>query len=248
MKRLLVGNWKMNPQTLEEARFIAHRIEHGLLGLDRNRIEIAICPPFVFLPGLKHALHFAKLGGQNVSASSSGPYTGEISIHQLKEFGITYVIVGHSERRALGETDEYINKKLKILVENQTQPILCVGFGTKRNTPDSLKKAVVKKQLQVNLKGVKLAKSKLTICYEPTWVISQGRVGTGNPATPRHAAAMCQFINSVIPKTRVIYGGSLDSKNVGEFAEAKAIEGGLIGGASLHPDEFLAIVKVFAKS
>lgn len=243
--RLIAANWKMNPETIEEARKLASRLEHGSLGSHR-RIEIAICPPFVFLPGLKHSVHYVKLGAQNVSAEEKGPYTGEVSAAQLKHLGVKYVIVGHSERRALGENDEFINRKIKQAHAHKLHPILCVGYGTTKSTTILAEMKLIVAQLAQALKGVSLERGFLTIAYEPAWTISRG-LGTAKPISPARAAAVIEFIKAKYPKARVIYGASITSKNAQELAAYSIIEGGLVGGASLDSLEFLKIIKAFTK-
>ncbi len=234
----------MNPQSLEEARRLSFAIEQGLLATNRNRVETVICPPFVFLPAVAYSLHFAKLGAQDVASLPQGPFTGEVSGGQLQEFAVQYVIIGHSERRSLGEDDKFINKKIRMATLTKLQPILCVGFGAKKSSSVAAIKRIVKKQLQQDLAEVSLKRVKLTIAYEPVWAISRG-LGTGKAVKPSHAAEIIKFIKTQVPAARVIYGGSLDAKNAASFAAQKIIEGGLVGGASLVALEFLKIIKAF---
>lgn len=238
--KLIVANWKMNPDTVEEAREIASRIEQGVLGQERRNVETVICPPFVFIPVLRHVLHFAKLGSQDISAEARGAYTGQISARQLQEFGVKFAIVGHSERRLLGEDDKQINRKIKNALACSVEPILCVGYGSNKKSSIATVKKIIKKQLQADLKDIDLRKSKVTITYEPLWVI-----GTGKPASLAHCAEIKEFISEIVPGKRVIYGGSLDGQNAGAYAKA-GLEGGLVGGASLKADEFLNIIKAFS--
>lgn len=248
IKRLIVANWKMNPPSLEEARELSSRIEHGLLTMDRTKVEVVICPPFVFLPILRHLLHFIRLGVQDVSAEEMGSFTGQVSVRQIGEFNCHFVIIGHSERRALGEKGQLINRKIHAAIKHKLEPILCVGFGTKKSFTIAQIKRVVKKQLQEALKGVNFRKkNRLTIAYEPVWAISQG-LGTGRAVSPGHAAKLIEYIKLEVPSARVIYGGSIDSKNAPSLAAQKVIEGGLVGGASLHFSEFIAIIKAFSQS
>ncbi len=242
--RLIAANWKMNPQTLEEARHLAATMEQSVLGLIADRCEVVICPPFVYTVGLKHALHHVLLGAQNVSAEEKGPFTGEISALQLKNLGLRYVIVGHSERRALGEDDKSVNKKLMQCFAHDLQPILCVGYGTTKNTSLQVEKRIITRQLQNGFRGLKFAKGQLTVAYEPAWTISKGP-GTAKPITPERAAQVIEFIKSKYKTARVIYGASITAKNAPELARYKSIEGGLVGGASLNAKEFMSIVKSF---
>ena len=230
----------MNPSTIEEARNIAARIEQGVSTSGCKEAETVICPPFIFIPVLRHILHFAKLGAQDMSAEERGAYSGQISARQLQEFAAQYVIVGHSERRLLGEDDKLLNRKVQQAIARSFEPILCVGYGSAKNSSLATVKKIIKKQLQVDLKGVNVKKHKITIAYEPLWVI-----GTGKPASPGHCAEVKEFIADIAPNTRIIYGGSLDGKNAKDYAVA-GLEGGLVGGASLKADEFLGVVKAFS--
>lgn len=240
MSNLVVANWKMNPGMAEEARELASRVERGLLTVDRSRVETVICPPHVFLPAVRHSLHFAALGAQNVSAAlaDTGAFTGEVSGVMLKDVGVKYCIIGHSERRVTGEDDALINNKIHRAMENRITPIFCVGFGAKKGAASAAVKRIVKAQLTRGLKG---AKGEVVAAYEPVWAI-----GTGKPATPAHAAEILEFIRGILPKVQLLYGGSMDGGNAASFAEHKVIQGGLIGGASLKPDDFLKIIKAFA--
>ena len=242
--KLIVANWKMNPQTLEEARRLAAQIEQSVLGLMSGKAEVVICPPFVYATALKLTLHHVLLGAQNVSAEEKGPYTGEISALQLKNLGIRYVIVGHSERRALGEDDKCINKKLMQCQAQGLRPILCVGFGTTKSTTLEAEKRLIMKQLRAGQKGLKFASGELTITYEPAWSISKGP-GTAKPITPQRAAKVIEFIKSRYKTARVIYGASITAKNASDLSKFKIIEGGLVGGASLDAIEFVSIIKSF---
>lgn len=232
---IVIANWKMNPGSVAEAKKLATSVEHGLMGIDKQKVEVVICPPFVFLPALKHALHFAHLGAQDVAHEAKGAFTGGVSAAQLAEFGVKYVIIGHSERRALGESDELIAAKLKNALAQSLQPILCVGFGAQKGAATEAVKSILKRQLEVVPKG-----QRLVVAYEPVWAI-----GTGQPATVAHAREMIQFIESEVPGVQGIYGASVDRHNAAEFAAA-GIAGALVGSASLAHHEFLEIIKDFS--
>lgn len=242
--KLIAANWKMNPATLEEARKLAAEVERAVTGLIYGQVEVVICAPFIYLPALKHTVHHVRLGAQNVSAEETGPFTGEISALQLKNLGIGYVLVGHSERRTLGEDNRVINNKLKQCEANGLHPILCVGYGTMKSMSDTRVKNIIATQLRAALAGTRFAKGGLTIAYEPMWAISKGP-GTAVPVAPDHAAEIIEFIKKKYLSARVIYGGSTTAKNAPELAERKVIEGGLPGGASLKAEEFLSIIKAF---
>ena len=243
--RLIAANWKMNPQTLEEARRLSARVEHGSMG-SQHSVEIAICVPSVFLTALKHTVHHVKLGAQNMSAYEKGPYTGEISASQLKHLGIKYVIVGHSERRAMGEDEIAINQKIKLARHHKLHPILCVGYGTTQKTTLSAEKKLLTKQLHSAIDQVPLERGFLTIAYEPAWTISKG-LGTAKPVAAERSAEVIRFIKELCPMARVIYGASITSSNAEALAAFPVIEGGLVGGASLDALEFLKIIKAFSK-
>lgn len=238
---LVVANWKMNPKSAEDARVLASRIERGLLEVDRRKVEAVICPPQVFLPAVRHSLHFAALGAQNVSAEENGAFTGEVSAGMLNNCGAKYCIVGHSERRRMGETDTMINSKIKLCFRNDIAPILCVGFGATKSSSVSAVKRIVKRQIGLDLEGIKTNEQNIVITYEPLWVI-----GTGEPATPAHAAEILDFVRELLPKARLLYGGSMDSRNARAFASERVIQGSLVGGASLDVKEFTQIIKAFA--
>lgn len=232
---IVIANWKMNPQTVSEAKKLSAHLEHGLRFVDRAKVEVVVCPPFVFLPALKHSLHFARLGAQNVAHEESGAFTGEVSCAQLREFGVKYVIIGHSERRALGEDESLIGKKVKLAIENKLGVILCVGYGARKGAEMSEVKTLIQNQLAVIPSG-----AELTVAYEPVWAI-----GTGEPASVEHAVEMLKFIEGAASGAMAIYGGSVDARNAGDFARG-GVSGALVGGASLKIEDFLIIIKSFS--
>jgi len=202
MKPLIVANWKMNPQTLKEAKLLFNRVK---------KAGGIICPPFVYLSILKAN------GAQDVFWEDSGAYTGEISPLMLKNMGVKYVIIGHSERRKYQkETDEMINKKLKAALSVGLKPILCVDKVS---------------QIPKNIKG-------LIIAYEPLFAI-----GTGKACSPQRAKKMRIAINRIAGKAPVLYGGSVNSQNAKSYIKEAGFQGLLIGGASLKPREFVDIIK-----
>ncbi len=178
----------MNPQTADEARVLARRVAEGIA--DCKNVDVVLAPPFVFLSEVKGQLSRVHLGAQNVFWKDTGPYTGEVSVQQLKNLGVEYVIIGHSERRRLfGETDEIINKKVKAVLENGLTAVLCVGEpkGVRDKGIDAAQE-FVKNQLKADLAEVTYnltpKTQNLIIAYEPVWAI-----GTGNNAEPADAAA-----------------------------------------------------------
>ena len=243
-KKILIANWKANPDSLKEAVFMAKKIESDL---GRLNVDVVIAPPFPFLSEVGKVLKKAKLGAQDVFWAKSGPYTGEVSVNQLKNLGVKYVIVGHSERRLnLDETDEMINKKILSLLENGLKPILCTGEKERKDSA-----SVIKAELQKGLKGVqKKFLKNLIVAYEPIWAISTSPGAIAD--NPDNAFRIKIYIKKIISdlygresaeKVKIIYGGSVDSKNIKSFLKDGGMDGALVGGASLKPEEFLKIIK-----
>ena len=238
----------MHPENTEDSRRLAARIEHGMLLQSRSKVEVAICPPFVFMPAVKQAVHFAKLGAQDIAFVEKGAWTGEISPAHLAGFGVRYVIVGHSERRMIGEDSDMIREKIKICLDNRFEPIVCVGSAVKKTATIGTIKRLIKNQLKTELRGIDFHKSKLTICYEPSWAISRG-LGSGHHADAGLVSKAIGFIKEETGDiVRVIYGGSVDARNAPEFAAYRDIDGALVGAASLDPLEFLKIIKIFTNA
>lgn len=236
MPKLAIGNWKMNPDNLEGAIDLAK---------DEDVAGAIICPPFLYLEEISGILSKAKLGAQDVAPSSKRAQTGEISIEQLKDLQVGYVIVGHSERRALGETDEVINQKIQAVLEEGIVPILCVGEDL--DTHERGDRAVIEfvsSQLNADLSGID-SDSELIVAYEPIWSISTS--GSGLESTPDEANSTIESIKEVLSKMgfdeiKVLYGGSVDGDDAHQYLKEDNIDGVLVGGASLRPDEFKQIV------
>ncbi len=219
-KILIVANWKMNPQNLTEARKIFNSVK---IGVKKNKnAEVVICPPSVFLPVLSSFNKNAKemvLGGQNCHWMAEGAYTGEISPAMLKNLDCRYVIIGHSERRKhLKETDVIISKKIKSALTEKLKPILCIANLS---------------QLKKGLKGVS---GNVIVAFEPI-----SAIGTGRPYSVEKAKKMRALING--KKIPVLYGGSVNSQNAGDYIKKAGFQGLLIGGSSLKPKEFLKIIE-----
>ncbi|MEK7659460.1 MAG: triose-phosphate isomerase [Patescibacteria group bacterium] len=231
-KKIAVANWKMNPQTFREAEELLFSIIETVK--EQKSTKVILCPPFVWLTDLSHKYkNDISFGAQDVFWEDSGAYTGEISPKMLSSSGVEYVIIGHSERRALGETDEMINKKLKAALRNGLTPILAVGEKKKSDN----RKEILSSQLDVDLKGID--SSKIIIVYEPVWAI-----GTGDAETPEHTIEAVKIIKSVVGDAPVLYGGSIDSKNVADFISKPEIGGVLVGGASVDQKEFKKIMEI----
>lgn len=242
-KKLIVGNWKMNPETEKEAKKI------GSLILKKSsnfkNVLTVICPPTPFIKILKSS---GKTGAQDVFYEETGARTGEVSPKMLKSMGVKYVIVGHSERRALGDTTEIVNRKIKSVIDSGITPILCVGEKERDDHHHYLH--FIKEELKSALKGVKKNKiSKIVIAYEPIWAIGKGAKGV---LPGEEALHMNIYIRKVISdiagngaekKIRVIYGGSVDVKNSNGFLSVGKMDGLLVGRESLNPKNFLEIIK-----
>jgi len=245
---LIVGNWKMNKTASEAARFV--RELAGLLPKD-PAVEIVLAPPFTALESVRAALGSAShlvLGAQNVHWEQQGAFTGEISGPMLRDLGCTYVIVGHSERRALfGERDTDIHKKVRSALANGLRPILCVGESLDQRQSGRTE-PVVTGQVSAGLAELSAQElDAVTVAYEPVWAI-----GTGKTATPQLAAAAHNLIRGEAAKAfgdefaanlRILYGGSVKPENVKALMSEEEIDGALVGGASLDPKSFSAIVK-----
>lgn len=225
MKKLIIANWKLNPAILKDAQKLAAEINRTARNI------VVLCPPTIFLS----EIDFPRLGAQDCFWQEKGAFTGQTSPLQLKSFKIKYCLVGHSERRAVGDTDEMINAKLKALVKHKITPILCVGFGTTVEQDDLEVTDVLKQQLDMDLAGVD--SSKVIVAYEPVWAI-----GTGRNASPEHAEQIAIFIKSKYGITKVLYGGSVNHLNAKSFLDQRNIYGLLVGGASLIASQFNQII------
>lgn len=245
-QKLVAGNWKLNGSKASIETLVSG-ILTGLNGLDN--VGIAVCPPYVYIPMTQNLLAGSKvgLGSQDLADRDSGAFTGEVSGPMLKEFGCKYAIVGHSERRSLyGEKDGDTASKFAAARKHGLTPILCVGESLEERE-GGITEQVVGRQLDavIALEGVD-ALADAVIAYEPVWAI-----GTGKTATPQQAQDVHAFIRgkiaglseSVAAKVQILYGGSVKGANAAELFAMPDIDGGLIGGASLDAQEFLAICK-----
>ncbi len=247
MRRPLVaGNWKMNGSRAESAALVG-ALRQGVG--PASKVEVAVCPPFILIPLAAEKLAGSAVawGGQNLSVHKAGAYTGEISGPMLKDYGCTYVIVGHSERRSLyGENDALVAEKYGVAQAAGLIPILCVG-ETLQEREANQTEAVVARQLDAVLAqhGIGSLRNAV-IAYEPVWAI-----GTGKTATPQQAQDVHRFIRAklavgdkaVADGVRILYGGSMKGSNARELLAQPDIDGGLIGGASLQAEEFLTICR-----
>ncbi|MBQ6622179.1 MAG: triose-phosphate isomerase [Mogibacterium sp.] len=249
-KFLIAGNWKMN-KTMGQAVHYARELK--ALHLE-NAEQAAIIAPFTDLAALKVELEGTGigLGAQNVHFERAGAFTGEISVEMLKEIGVDYCVIGHSERREyFAETDETVNKKIKVLLEEGITPILCVGESLEVREAGNAQ-AFVCGQINADFDGIPAEDvAKVVIAYEPIWAI-----GTGKTATPEQAEEMCGFIRGLIAGLYdeaaaadmiIQYGGSMKPSNAKELLSKPDINGGLIGGASLKVKDFAEIVRTAAE-
>ena len=245
-KTVIAGNWKMNKTPSETKEFMT--AFKGMLPKGRW-CDIALCVPAVCIPAAVRAMRETRvgIGAENCNANASGAYTGEIACNMLVDAGCKYVIIGHSERRAMGETDADVNAKTLAILEAGMQPIMCVGESLEQREM-GITEEWITMQIKAGLNGVAEDKiRKIVIAYEPIWAI-----GTGKTATPEQAEEVCEHIRTVIRKlfgakiaraTSILYGGSMNEKNAFELLAQPDIDGGLIGGASLVPEKFVKIIE-----
>jgi triosephosphate isomerase (TIM) len=248
MARLVVANWKMNFSPGEASMYV-HRLESKIS--PKPAVEVVICPPFIDIYPIAKELDKKKLtlGSQNIHYLDEGAFTGEISPAMLKGLA-AYSLIGHSERRAMGEDDKLIAKKVAAALRNDITPILCVGESLVDRQHELSQKVVVD-QLTANLSQLTAADvARLVIAYEPVWAISHGD-GQGKHATPDEVKPMVQVIRSTVEELygeeagslRVLYGGSVNPSDCLAFLKTPGVDGLLVGGASLNYEEFAEIVK-----
>jgi triosephosphate isomerase (TIM) len=253
MKKLIVANWKMNPETLAAARQLLLGLEHRM-PMVQHTADVVVCPPHVFLAPFSHYAHLARLGTQNISWADGGAYTGEISAPQVGQWDVEYVILGHSERRIYcGETDSLVNLKIATALKHKMHPIVCLG-GEEGAKKAGMKR-LVSKQFAAAVKGLDRADiARIIFAYEPIWAISTMK--NSKPATGDHAAELINHIRGLLAKkigkdravsARVLYGGTVNKLNVHEFSKYPEISGALVGGASLDGEAFWEIVKEFSR-
>ena len=232
---IIVANWKMNPNSLKEAEDLFDSIVDGVSD------NVVICSPFMYLQELSERNQGSvKLGAQDMFWKDQGAYTGEVSPAMLKDAKCQYVILGHSERRKnLLETDEMVNKKVGVAIENGLIPIVCIGETEKEREEDKAEE-VLEKEIRIGLDGVDL--SKVIIAYEPIWAISTNN--SGNACDPEEANNMREIILKMTnKKMNIIYGGSVNADNAKSYLEV-GFNGLLVGAKSLDAKEFLKIANV----
>lgn len=233
--KLLIANWKANPATLEEAH---------ILFTAEQADNVIICPPAIYIAELHPN------GAQDVFWEA-GAHTGQLSTEMLKQFGVTHVLVGHSECRALGETDEQINKKLKAALAADMVPILLIGEPEKSAASAGWRTDYLIDQLTRDLEDVSAEDAKkIMFCYEPVWAISSHP--NAKAATVEDALSAIHEMQGIIEKMYgfrpgVLYGGSVNASNVGDFFKHDEISGAVVGGASLKIDEFTKMIEIASK-
>ena len=245
-KTVIAGNWKMNKTPSETKEFMTN---FKAIMPKGRWCDIALCVPAVCIPAAVRAMRETRvgIGAENCNANASGAYTGEIATNMLVDAGCKYVIIGHSERRAMGETDADVNAKVLAALEAGLTPIMCCGESLEQREADITNEWIAM-QIKLGLQGVPEDKiRKVVIAYEPIWAI-----GTGRTATPEQAQEVCENIRAVVRKLyssknaraiSILYGGSMNEKNASELLAKPDIDGGLIGGASLVPEKFVQIIE-----
>ncbi len=245
-KTIVAGNWKMNA-----SKESVNKLVLGILsGMDNVSSKVVICAPFPYLSQVEALISHSQvsLGAQNLNINTSGAFTGEVSADMIKDFGAQHVIVGHSERRSLyGETNTIVAEKVKAALDSDLIPLFCVGETLEQREAGETE-SVLADQINtvVDLVGI-AAFLKIVVAYEPVWAI-----GTGVTASPEQAQSVHAFIrqllanksNDVAQQTPILYGGSMNAANANELIACADIDGGLIGGASLKPEDFLQICRV----
>ncbi|WP_339060393.1 triose-phosphate isomerase [Tepidibacillus marianensis] len=241
---IIAGNWKMN-KTIAETRAFLDEIKNFSV----EGVEAVLCVPYTDLAIVKERVgEYIKVGSQNIHWAETGAFTGEISPLMLKELGVQYAIIGHSERREMfGETDETVNKRVHSAFQHEIIPIVCVGEKLEEREAGQTKE-IVKRQTEQAVKGLTSEQAKqLVIAYEPIWAI-----GTGKSSTAEDANEVIGFIRQVVAdqfdqqvanEVRIQYGGSVKSDNISTYMKQSEIDGALVGGASLEPISFKSLVE-----
>jgi triosephosphate isomerase len=246
---LVIGNWKMNGSLAANERLLGalrSRIDDALL----EQVEVAVCPPFAYISQTGTWLGETGIGwgAQNVARQDDGAFTGEVSARMLADLGCRWVLIGHSERRQLfGENDEFVALKVSQAQAHGLRPVICLG-ETLEERQAEVTEQVLGRQLDAVLPVLAGDPADYVLAYEPVWAI-----GTGLTATPAQAQAVHAFLRSRLAqagldahKIRILYGGSMKAGNAGDLLEQVDVDGGLIGGAALVPDDFVAICKAAA--
>ena len=250
MKTVIIANWKMNPTTLEDAKHLLQASRKSIEKLRGSSLVLAV--PTVFLHSLANSYRGTRIafGAQNIHTEPGGSFTGEVSISQVKDAGATHVIIGHAERRALGETDEDVQKKVQAVFSSRMIPIICVGEKARDALGEHLQ--FVKKQLKTALADVPAQKlGKLIIAYEPVWAI-----GADTAMKPHDMHEMSIFIRKTLfdiygkpgLSVKILYGGSIDESNAVDMLREGDVQGLLVGRASADPIRFTHLLNALAKA
>jgi triosephosphate isomerase len=250
-RSLVVGNWKMNATHLEAIQMV-QKLSYRLESKDHDRVDVVVAPPFTSLRSVQTVIEADRLriglGAQDVHWEESGAHTGEVSAPMLAKLSVSHVIVGHSERRqGFGETDEMVARKARAVVASRMSPIVCVGETLEQREAGEAENVVVSQVVGslAHLDPDAIATS--SIAYEPVWAI-----GTGRNALPDDAGLMAEIIRQTAADRltstgaeglRILYGGSVNAANIKDFMAKSDVDGALVGGASLDPDGFAAIVR-----
>ena len=247
-KVIIAGNWKMN-KTAAEGRALVEALKPLVADVCPSKADIVVCPPFTTIAAVVEAVRGSniKVGAQNVHWAESGAFTGEISAAMLKELGIDYVIIGHSERRQyFGETDATVNSRVKAALAAGLLPIICVGELLEEREGGRTEQ-VLSAQLEGGLAGLTGEDMrKIVIAYEPVWAIATGKTATPEMAELTHNFIRCtlndMFGKEIGEGVRIQYGGSMKAENAGALVAQPNIDGGLIGGAALKAESFAALI------
>ncbi|RUS68050.1 Triosephosphate isomerase [Saezia sanguinis] len=240
-KNLVVGNWKMNGDKAQNEALL-QSLSTACIA---EKVTVAVCAPFPYLAQCQQVLDTSCMawGAQDVSEHDAGAFTGDVSASMLVDFGCQYVIVGHSERRALhGESDEVVAQKARQALNAGITPIVCVG-ETADEQESGLTHAVVSRQLAAVIDLLAGDTTSIVLAYEPVWAIGTGKNATPAQAQAVHAQLRAQLIGSGAGDVPILYGGSVKADNARELFSESDIDGGLIGGASLKSEDFLAIIQ-----
>ncbi len=250
-KDLIVGNWKMNATHLEAIQMV-QKLSYRLEPDDHERVEVVVCPPFTALRSVQTVIeadHLAiRLGAQDVHWQESGAYTGAIAPGMLRSLGVRFVIVGHSERRSMfGDDDAAVARKTAAVLDAGMTPIVAVGESLEQREAGTTEQ-VITGQLSAALRGLPAEHvAGLAVAYEPIWAIGTGRTAdpdvAGDAAANLRAAVTGSQGEEVAARVRILYGGSVNPGNIAAFMAKRDIDGALVGGASLDPDQFAAIVR-----
>ena len=247
-KVIIAGNWKMN-KTAAEGCELVNALKEKLMCSCYDNVDIVVCPPFTTIAAVAEAAAGSrvKVGAQNVHWAANGAFTGEISAEMLKTTGVEYVIIGHSERRQyFGETDATVNSRLKAALGAGLKPIVCIGELLEERESGRTEE-VLTTQIRGGFDGISAEDmAGIVVAYEPVWAIGTGKTATPDIAQATHAHIRAEltamFGAEVAEKVRIQYGGSMKADNARELVAQKDIDGGLIGGAALKADSFVALI------